>query len=74
MTLDDFARRLDTTLSRLEQWQARCAQNMVMALMRPTPLIIFVFNPVCLMLWLALAVWWFVRASGGSGGDVGLLS
>ncbi|EMC91848.1 hypothetical protein BAUCODRAFT_152212 [Baudoinia panamericana UAMH 10762] len=58
MTLDDFAARLNTTLSRFEQWQGKCAQSVVMALMRPTPIMLFVLNPVALMIWLALVGWW----------------
>ncbi|TKA65282.1 hypothetical protein B0A55_09534, partial [Friedmanniomyces simplex] len=47
-TLDDIAARLNTTLSRFEQWQSRCAQNVVMALIGPTPVVLFVLNPVAL--------------------------
>ncbi|KAK4543594.1 hypothetical protein LTR36_005489 [Oleoguttula mirabilis] len=54
MTLDDFAKRLDTTLSRLQQFQGRCAQNAVMALMGPTPLVLFLFNPVTIVVWLVV--------------------
>ena len=65
MTLDDFAKRLNTTLSRIEQFQSRCAQNVVMALMRPTPLVLFVFNPICLIVWVVLLVWWIVGRMTG---------
>ena len=56
-TLDDFAKRLESKLSRLQQWQTRCAQNVVMALMRPTPVVLFLFNPITVLIWLMVAVW-----------------
>lgn len=60
MTLDDFAQRLNTMLGRFEQWQGQCAKNVVMALFSPTPVVLFVFNPLALMLWVVLAVcWWW---------------
>lgn len=68
MTLDDFAKRLNTTISKFEQWQSRCAQNVVMALMRPTVVVLFVFNPISLLLWVVLMVWWL---SGGRAGGEG---
>lgn len=58
MTLDDFAKRLNTTLSRIEQYQGRCAQNVVMALMGPTPLLLFIFNPVTIFL--LVLIWWLL--------------
>lgn len=61
MTLDDFAQRLNTTLSRLEQYRGRCAQNLVMALMRPTPLVLFVFNPMSLVVWIVVGVVWWLE-------------
>ncbi|KAK3071197.1 hypothetical protein LTR53_009077 [Teratosphaeriaceae sp. CCFEE 6253] len=51
LTLDDFAARLDTTLYRLAAWQTRCAQNVVMALMGPAPLVLFALNPMALVVW-----------------------
>jgi hypothetical protein len=59
MTLDDFAHRLNTTTKRIERWQGACAQNVVMALMRPTPIVLFLFNPVSLVLWGLVVVWYF---------------
>ncbi|KAK1809180.1 hypothetical protein LTR12_016473 [Friedmanniomyces endolithicus] len=60
-TLDDIAARLNTTLSRFEQWQSRCAQNVVMGLLGPTPVVLFVLNPVALAVWgLVLGWWWMV--------------
>ena len=56
--MDDFAKRLNGVIGRFEQWQGRCAQNVVMALMRPTPMVLFVFNPISLMLWIVVLVWW----------------
>ena len=61
MTLDDFAKRLDTTLSRIEQYGTRSAQSVVMALMTPTPIALFIFNPVSLLIWLVVAIWWLSR-------------
>nr|POE72389.1 hypothetical protein CFP56_12262 [Quercus suber] len=69
MTLDDFAKRLNTTLSRFEQWQGRCAQNVVMALMRPTPIALLVFNPISVLLYVLLICWWVVGRSGPLPGD-----
>jgi len=58
MTLDDFSRRLDTRLSKIERYQSKCAQNIVMALMTPTPVALFLLNPISLLIWMVLAVWW----------------
>jgi hypothetical protein len=58
MTLDDFAARLNSLIGKFEQWQGKCAQNVVMALMRPTPIALFVLNPIALVLWIALFAWW----------------
>lgn len=69
LTLDDFARRLNTRISKFEQWQGRCAQNVVMALMRPTPVSLFLFNPMALLIYLGLVVWWVsARLSGEAEG------
>ncbi|KAK3113879.1 hypothetical protein LTR53_008396 [Teratosphaeriaceae sp. CCFEE 6253] len=68
LTLDDFAARLDTTLYRLATWQTRCAQNVVMALMGPAPLVLFALNPMALVVWAAMLVWWVV----GRGGERGM--
>lgn len=69
LTLDDYARRLNTASKRLEIWQGKCAQNVVMALMRPTPIVLFALNPICLILYVVLGVWWVVFASGGGKGE-----
>ncbi|TKA38752.1 hypothetical protein B0A54_08716 [Friedmanniomyces endolithicus] len=61
-TLDDIAARLNTTLSRFEQWQSRCAQNVVMGLLGPTPVVLFVLNPVALAVWGVLLGWWWMGA------------
>ncbi|KAK5117307.1 hypothetical protein LTR62_005924 [Meristemomyces frigidus] len=61
MTLDDFAERLNSLIGRFERWQGKCAQNVVMALMRPTPIVLFVFNPVALVLWMVVLWLWLVR-------------
>ncbi|KAH9807838.1 hypothetical protein Tdes44962_MAKER06354 [Teratosphaeria destructans] len=72
MTLDDFAKRLDTYMSRFEQWQSKCAQNAVMALMRPTPIVLFLFNPISMLVWLLVAAVWlstrFGRSEAGAEG------
>lgn len=67
-TLDDYARRLNTASKKIEIWQGKCAQNVVMALMRPTPIVLFALNPICLILYVVLGVWWM--ASGGRAGEV----
>lgn len=59
LTLEEFGRRLNTRWKRFEIWQGRCAQNVVMALLRPTPLILFALNPVCLILYVLVGCWWF---------------
>lgn len=64
LTLDDFARKLNTRAKRFEIWQGRCAQNVVMALLRPTPLVLFLLNPLCLILYVVLAVYWLSSGSG----------
>lgn len=62
MTLDDFAERCKTTLSRCEWWVGRSGQNVVMALMRPTPLLLFFLNPVSIFLWvMVFLVWMWAR-------------
>ncbi|KXT09305.1 hypothetical protein AC579_2861 [Pseudocercospora musae] len=58
-TLDDFARKLNTRSKKFEVWAGRCAQNVVMALFSPTPIVLFLFNPIALIVWLGLGWWWF---------------
>jgi len=65
--LDDFARRLETRVKRFEIWRGKSAQNVVMALMRPTPVVLFLFNPIALVLWVVLLIWWW--SSSGKKGD-----
>lgn len=60
-TLEDFATRSQTLLKRFERFQTRCATDVVMALMRPGTMVLFVLNPVAIMLYIALAVAWAVR-------------
>jgi hypothetical protein len=72
MTLDDFAKRLNTNISKFEQWQGRCAQNVVMALMRPTPMVLFLFNPISLFIWILVALCWISVKMSGSGVSEGL--
>jgi len=64
-SLEEIARKLETRLSRFEQWRSRCAQNIVMALMRPTPVVLFLFNPVAIMIWVAILSWWVAAALVG---------
>lgn len=66
-TLDDFARRLETKMKKFEIWRGRSAQNVVMALMRPTPVVLFLFNPMMFLVWIVLLVSWstWVKTSTG---------
>nr|OQO20990.1 hypothetical protein B0A51_13005 [Rachicladosporium sp. CCFEE 5018] len=59
-TLEDFASQAQTWAKRIERYQQRCATNVVMALIGPTPVTLLVFNPLSLLLWLVvvLLVWW----------------
>lgn len=66
-TLDDFARRLETRMKRFEIWRGKSAQNVVMALMRPTPIVLFLFNPIALALWFVLLVWWLSSGLASAG-------
>ncbi|KAF2764987.1 hypothetical protein EJ03DRAFT_355292 [Teratosphaeria nubilosa] len=66
MTLDDFAKRMNTYMSRFEQWQSKCAQNVVMALMRPTPIVLFLFNPISMLVLLLVAAVWLSTRFGRS--------
>jgi hypothetical protein len=66
LTLEELAKRMNTRAKRLEIYQGRCAQNIVMALLRPTPLVLFLFNPICLMLvWLCVVIWWMSTSGRG---------
>jgi hypothetical protein len=67
LTLEDFAARLDSMQGRVEQWISQCATNIVMALFRPTPLVLFLFNPVCLLfIAFMVVIWMLFRGSGVS--------
>ena len=57
MTLEDFTLRFTTYQKRFERYQNRCAQNIVMALIGPTPVALFVFNPIALLIWLLVGIW-----------------
>ncbi|KAF2165932.1 hypothetical protein M409DRAFT_23663 [Zasmidium cellare ATCC 36951] len=69
-TLDDYARQLSTVSKKIEIWQGKCAQNVVMALMRPTPIVLFALNPICLILYVLVGVWWMARGGGKESGEV----
>ena len=57
LTLEDFAEKLKTRSKRFEVYMGRCAQNLVMALLSPTPLMLFLFNPISLVCWVVLGLW-----------------
>lgn len=60
-TLEDFAKKLQTRSKKFEVYMGKCAQNLVMALFAPTPLLVlFLFNPVSLILWTILGFWWLM--------------
>ena len=64
MTLEDFADRLNTLEKRFERFVSQCATNIVMALLRPTPLVLFLFNPVCLIAIAMLVLCWVLVLRG----------
>ncbi|GIZ41331.1 hypothetical protein CKM354_000463800 [Cercospora kikuchii] len=60
LTLEDFAKKLQTRSKKFEVYMGKCAQNVVMALFAPTPLVVlFLLNPISLILWTILGIWWF---------------
>lgn len=60
-TLEDFAMRAQTLAKRMERYQNQCATNIVMALMRPTPVVLLLLNPLAIVLWVVVAVAWAFR-------------
>lgn len=63
--LEAIARRLNTAGKRLERFSGKCAQDVVMALMRPTPMMLVALHPVVLMVVLVAVVWWVLARFGG---------
>lgn len=61
MSLEKIAERLNTYAARFERFLGVCAQNIVMALFRPTPLLIFLLHPLLLIVWVGLGIWWVSR-------------
>lgn len=49
-SLKDFEVRAQTYAKRLERFASRCATNVVMGLMSPAAVVLFVFNPIMLVL------------------------
>ncbi|GAB7326029.1 hypothetical protein MBLNU13_g10065t1 [Cladosporium sp. NU13] len=49
-SLKDFEVRAQTYAKRLERFVSRCATNVVMGLMSPAAVVLFVFNPIMLVL------------------------
>jgi hypothetical protein len=55
-SLKDFEIRAGTLAKRLEKFANRCATNVVMGLMSPACVVLFVFNPVMLVLMVLVGV------------------
>jgi hypothetical protein len=55
-SLKDFEIRAGTLAKRLEKFANRCATNVVMGLMSPAAVVLFVFNPIMLVLMVVLLV------------------
>jgi hypothetical protein len=55
-SLKDFEIRAGTLAKRLEKFANRCATNVVMGLMSPAAVVLFVFNPVMLVLMVLVGV------------------
>lgn len=60
-SLKDFEVRAQTFAKRLEKYANRCATNVVMGLMSPAAVVLFVFNPIMLVLMVLL----FLTMLGG---------
>ncbi|KAF2483078.1 hypothetical protein BDY17DRAFT_323842 [Neohortaea acidophila] len=63
-TLEDFTVRLGTLSRRIDIWLGRCATNVVMGLLGPTPFALFFLNPMCLFLAFLGLIWWLMSRSG----------
>lgn len=58
LSLEDFAEQLKTRRKRFEVYMGRCGQSVVMAILfSPTPLVLFLLNPISLMVWMVVGVW-----------------
>jgi hypothetical protein len=55
-SLKDFEIRAGTLAKRLEKFANRCATNVVMGLMSPAAVVLFLFNPVMLVLMVVMLV------------------
>jgi hypothetical protein len=55
-SLKDFEVRAQTYAKRLERFASRCATNVVMGLMSPAAVVLFVFNPIMLVLMVLLLI------------------
>jgi hypothetical protein len=55
-SLKDFEVRAQTYAKRLERFASRCATNVVMGLMSPAAVVLFVFNPIMLVLIVLLLI------------------
>lgn len=57
-SLEKITERLNTYAGRFERFLGLCANNIVMALFRPTPLVVFLFHPLLMIVWGILALCW----------------
>jgi hypothetical protein len=55
-SLKDFEVRAQTYAKRLERFASRCATNVVMGLMSPVAVVLFVFNPIMLVLMILVLI------------------
>lgn len=64
-TLEDFAERLNSLEKRVERFVSQCATNIVMALLRPTPMVLFFLNPVTLIAVIFMVIIWLTLIGSG---------
>lgn len=57
-TLEEYAARARTMMKRFEKYQGDCAKNIVMGLMSPAAVALFLFSPLWILLWIAVASYW----------------
>jgi hypothetical protein len=55
-SLKDFEIRAQTYAKRLERFTSRCATNVIMGLMSPAAVVLFVFNPIMLVMMVLLLI------------------
>lgn len=55
-SLKDFEVRAQTLAKRLEKFANRCATNVVMGLMSPAAVVLFIFNPIMLVLMVLMLI------------------